>query len=119
MPDRIAPIPCSRTPKCSVRPYQSALNTLVEIDGGPKESATFIVVVLLHAKSSEPPHYSGIFGPPADSTSPDAALVASGLLSGSQYGRSASQPSGIFWASSRSRSALRSGSRCAQASNSG
>ena len=84
MPDRIAPIACSRTPKCSVRPYQWAVYSFVEIDGGPKESAPLIVVLLLPARSADPPHSSGSFGPSADSTSPDAARVASGLLPGSQ-----------------------------------
>ena len=44
--------------------------------------------------------------------------MASGLEPGSQCGMSASQPSGSFCASSRSSSVLRSGSRCAHASNS-
>src|SRR5687768_8039070 len=118
MPDRIDPIACSRTPKCSTRPYQSAVNSLVEIDGGPKDGTPLIVVLLLPAKSAEPPHNSGSFGATALSTWPNAARVASALEPGSQYGRSASQPSGSSWAVSLSSSALRSGSRCAQASKS-
>ncbi|CFS00457.1 Uncharacterised protein [Mycobacterium tuberculosis] len=75
-------------------------------------------MLLLPARSAEPPHNSGSFGPSADSTAPEAARVASALDPGSQWGKSASQPSGNFCASSRSSSALRSGSRRAQASNS-
>ena len=74
-----------------------------------------MVVLLLPAKSAEPPHNSGSFGPTAFSTLPDAARVASALSPGSQCGMSASQPSGNFSAVNRSSSALRSGSRCAQA----
>src|SRR5262245_21345804 len=116
MPDRIAPIACSRTPKCKVRPYHWAVYSLVGIDGGPKESAPFIVVLLPPAKSADPPQSSGSLGPTAESTAPDAALVARGFEPGSQDGRSASQPSGISLANSRSSNALRSGSRCAQSS---
>ncbi len=28
---------CSRMPKCSTRPYQSAVKSSVEIDGGPND----------------------------------------------------------------------------------
>src|SRR3984957_2381022 len=119
MPDRIAPIACSRMPKCKVRPYQSAVNSFVEIDGGPNDLTLSMVVLLLPARSAEPPHNSGSFGPTADSTLPDAALVANALDPGSQCGMSASQPSGSSCAVNRSNSALRSGSRFAQASNSG
>src|SRR6202035_1356149 len=89
MPDKMAPMACSRIPKCRVRPYQWAVYSLVEIDGGPKESTPFMVVLLLPAKSAEPPHNSGSFGPTADSTAPDAARVANALDPGSQCGMSA------------------------------
>ena len=106
-------------PKCSTRPYQSAVKSSVEIDGGPNDFTSLMVVLLLPARSAEPPHNSGSFGATSLSTWPNAARVASGLEPGSQYVRSASQPSGSSWASSRSSSFLRSGSRSAHASNSG
>ena len=109
---------CSRTPKCSTRPYQSAVYSLVEIDGGPNDGTPLMVVLLLPARSAEPPHSSGSFGATALRTSPNAARVASPFEPGSQCGMSASQPSGSSWASSRSSSFLRSGSRSAQASKS-
>ena len=75
---------CSRMPKCRVRPYQVASQSSVEIDGGPNDFTPFIVVLLLPARSADPPHSSGSFGPTADSTSPEAARVATALEPGSQ-----------------------------------
>ena len=49
-------------PKCSTRPYQSAVKSSVEIDGGPNDFTSLIVVLLLPARSAEPPHNSGSFG---------------------------------------------------------
>ena len=46
-----------------------------------------MVVLLLPARSAEPPHNSGSFGATALSTSPNAARVASGLEPGSQCGQ--------------------------------
>ena len=109
---------CSRIPKCRVRPYQVAVQSSVEIDGGPKDFAPLIVVLLLPARSAEPPQSSGSTGPIAERTSPEAARVATGLEPGSQCGNAASQPSGSLPASRRSSNALRSGSRLAQASKS-
>ena len=84
MPDRIEPIACSRTPKCSTRPYQSAVKSSVEIDGGPNDFTPLMVVLLLPARSAEPPHSSGSFGATSLSTWPNAARVASALEPGSQ-----------------------------------
>ena len=78
-----------------------------------------MVVLLLPARSAEPPHSSGRFGPILASTSPDAARVASALEPGSHCGRAASQPSGsslgqqaiqqplAFWLACRPRLELR------------
>ena len=79
MPDRIDPIACSRMPKCSTRPYQSAVKSSVEMDGGPNDFTPLMVVLLLPARSAEPPHSSGSFGATSLSTWPNAARVASGL----------------------------------------
>src|SRR5690348_8936810 len=86
MPLRIEPIACSRIPKCSVRPYGLACHSLVEASVGPNESAPFIVVRLLSARSAEPPHSSGRTSASALSTSPEALRVARPLGSGSQLG---------------------------------
>ena len=59
-----------------------------------ERSAPLMVVLLLPARSADPPHSSGSFGATALSTAPNAARVASALEPGSQCGRSASQPSG-------------------------
>ena len=75
-----------------------------------------MVVLLLPARSADPPHSSGSTGPIAESTSPEAARVATALEPGSQCGSADAQPSGSFPASRRSSSFLRSGSRVAQAS---
>ncbi|CPU61061.1 Uncharacterised protein [Mycobacteroides abscessus] len=83
---------------------------------GPKESAPLMVVLLLPARSAEPPHSSGSLAPSAESVSPEAARVATALEPGSQDGSPASQPCGNARAWRRSSSALRSGSRAAQAS---
>ena len=45
-----------------MRPYQSAVKSSVEIDGGPNDLTPLIVVLLLPARSAEPPHSSGSFG---------------------------------------------------------
>ena len=49
---------------------------------GPNESAPSIVVLLLSARSAEPPHSSGSTSASASSTSPDALRVATPLGSG-------------------------------------
>src|SRR5215467_15864402 len=46
IPLRIEPIACSRTPKCSVRPYGLAAHMSVDAFSGPNESAPFMVVLL-------------------------------------------------------------------------
>jgi hypothetical protein len=68
MPDRIDPIACSRMPKCNTLPYQSAVKSSVEIDGGPNDLTPLIVVLLLPARSAEPPHNSGSLGATSLST---------------------------------------------------
>jgi hypothetical protein len=85
---------CSRTPKWSVRPYGLACHSFVDADSGPNESAPFMVVLLLSARSAEPPHSSGSTSASEFSTSPDALRVATPLGSGSQEGSASAQPSG-------------------------
>ena len=50
---------CSRMPKCSVRPYGPPLHILVWWAAGMKLGSPSIVVLLLSARSAEPPHSSG------------------------------------------------------------
>ena len=57
MPFMIAPIACSRMPKCRIRPYGEP-----PCASGRNESAPSISVLLLSARSAEPPHSSGIAG---------------------------------------------------------
>src|SRR6266511_1653899 len=94
IPLRIAPIPCSRMPKCSVRPYQSPGNALVEYSGGTNDGSPSIVVLLLSARSAEPPHSYGRTGAIALLTSPEALRVAIPLASALNSGSAAVQPSG-------------------------
>ena len=110
-------MPCSRMPKCSVRPYSSPGNSLVAYSGGTNDGSPFIVVLLLSARSAEPPHSSGSTGASASSTLPDAARVAMPFGSagelGQRVGPARRAACGVV---SRSNSAVRSGLAAAQAS---
>ena len=59
MPFMIAPMACSRTPKWSVRPYGPPDHILVCRSAGRNEAAPLTAVLLLSARSAEPPHSSG------------------------------------------------------------
>ena len=86
-------MPCSRMPKCSVRPYSSPGNALVAYSAGTNDGSPFIVVLLLSARSAEPPHSSGSTGASASSTLPEAARVAMPLASAGNSGSASVQPS--------------------------
>ena len=79
-------------------------------DGEPS-----IVVLLDSARSAEPPHSSGMTGPIAFRTLPDAARVETSLPA-SKTGRAASSSAGSLRASTRSSSAAASGLPDCQAS---
>ncbi|SLB60026.1 Uncharacterised protein [Mycobacteroides abscessus subsp. abscessus] len=53
------------------------------MEKGPNESAPLMVVLLLPARSAEPPHSSGRIGPSALSAEPEALRVATPLASAS------------------------------------
>ena len=60
MPFMIAPMPCSRMPKCSTRPASgSAFHILVARSSGRNDGTPSMVVLLEPARSAEPPHSSG------------------------------------------------------------
>src|SRR5918997_5225989 len=94
MPFMIAPIPCSRTPKCSVRPYGPPDHILVCRSAGRNDGSPLTAVLLLSARSADPPHSSGSTGYRAASTSPEALRVATPFGSASQLGSLSAQPSG-------------------------
>ncbi len=114
MPLQIAPMACSRTPKWSVRPYGCPGNAAVACAAGTNESAPFMVVLLLSARSADPPHSSGRVSASADSTCPEARRVAMPTSSGSNTGSASVQPSGSWRVRSRSCNAERCGLSCAQ-----
>ena len=82
---------CSRIPKCITRPY--GLAPAIWLDAGKKEVPASIVVLLLSARSAEPPQNSGKFFAIAAITFPEAALVAISLSLGN-IGNSLSQSAG-------------------------
>src|SRR6185437_14608326 len=94
MPLRMAPMVCSRMPKCSVRPYGLPGNILVWWSAGMKDGSPFIVVSLLPARSADPPHSSGSTGARALSTWPEALRVARPFSLASNAGSVSAQPSG-------------------------
>ena len=110
-------MPCSRMPKCRVRPYQSPGKDFVEYSGGTNDGSPSIVVLLLSARSAEPPHSSGSAGAIALITSPDAFRVAIPLLSALNAGSASVHPSGRVREASRSNSARRSALAPPHASN--
>jgi hypothetical protein len=104
-------------PKCRVRPYQSPGNDLVAYSGGTNDGSPSIVVLLLSARSAEPPHSSGRTGATALITSPEALRVAIPFGSGLNSGSASVQPVGSARWESRSKRALRSGLVCAHCWN--
>ena len=83
---------CSRMPKCRVRPYALPGNISVWCSAGMNDGSPFIVVLLLPARSAEPPHSSGSTGARAFSTSPEALRVAMPLASGREGRQRPVQP---------------------------
>ena len=61
---------------------------------GPNEGCPSIVVLLLSARSAEPPQSSGSTSASAFSTAPEALRVDTPFGSGSQDGSAFSQPAG-------------------------
>ena len=95
MPFMMAPMPCSRMPKCSTRPASgSPVHWSVERLSGMKDEASSIVVLLDSARSAEPPHSSGITPATALITAPDALRVATPLGSASKVGSASASPTG-------------------------
>ncbi len=78
---------CSRMPKCSVRPYSSPGKSLVACAAGTNDGSPFMVVLLLSARSAEPPHSSGSTGARASRILPEAARVATPLASAGKVGQ--------------------------------
>ena len=109
IPLRMAPMACSRMPKCRVRPYGWPGKRRDCRSAGRKLGSPSMVVLLDSARSAEPPHSSGSFGASAVSTLPDAARVATPLASASQEGSASSQPGDSSPTTSRSWRALPSG----------
>src|SRR3954464_6065962 len=105
----IAPIACSRTPKCSVRPYGPPDHIFVCRLAGRNDGSPLTAVLLLSARSAEPPHSSGTAGWSAASPAPEALRVAPPLGSASHVGRFSAQPSGRVRVLIRARSAAPSG----------
>ena len=104
----MAPMACSRMPKCRFRPPGVVVQVSVVISSGPKEGSPLMKVLLDPARSAEPPHSSGRVFPRACRVASEAFRVATDSPT-SQVGRSASNPSGSFRAASRSNRALPSG----------
>src|SRR5688572_13809438 len=84
-PFTIAPIACSRTPKCMLRPP-----TLVALR--PPASFALRSVLVDGARSAEPPISHGVFVASTLSTVPDESRDAIPFLSAGNTGRSASHP---------------------------
>ena len=117
MPFMIAPMPCSRMPKWSTRPwYGSAFHSSTPPPSGRNDGADLIVVLLEPARSAEPPQSSGISGASALITSPEATRVATPFSLASNVGSASARPSGRVRALSRCRSVALSGLAFDQAS---
>ncbi len=117
MPFKIAPMPCSRMPKCSVRPYGLPGHIFVWCSAGMNDGSPSMVVLFDSARSAEPPHSSGSTGASAVRILPEARRVPVPLGSAGKPGSAASQPSGSWCLASRSNSALRSALAAAQVLN--
>src|SRR4051812_49768747 len=94
MPFRMAPMLCSRTPKCSVRPYGLPDHILVWRASGRKEGSPSIVVLLDSARSAEPPHSSGSTGASAVRILPEARRVPVPLGAAGEGREAAPPPAG-------------------------
>ncbi len=95
MPFMIAPMACSRMPKCSTRPaYGSPWNIFDERSCGMNDGTLSMVVLLEPARSADPPHSSGSVVAAALMTLPEATRVATPLGSASKVGSEAAQPDG-------------------------
>ena len=120
MPFMIEPIACSRIPKCRVRPYGPPGHILVWNSAGVKLGSPSMVVLLLSARSAEPPHSSGTITASAESTLPEAARVETAFalpsFSVGKLGRFLAQPAGSSRRIIRSSSAAPSASPAAQSS---
>ena len=99
-------MPCSRIPKCRVRPYSLPGNALVAYSDGMNEGSPSMVVLLLSARSAEPPHSSGSTGASAPRILPEAARVARPFSSAGNTGSASCQPSGRVRVDIRSQSFL-------------
>ena len=88
----------------------------MELVEGRKEFPPSIVVLLLSAKSAEPPHISGSFPARALITSPDALRVAISFPA-SKFGTKESQSEGSCWERIRDKVLARSGSELFHESN--
>ena len=97
-----------------MRPYGFA--PFIPLDDGKNESPPSIVVLLLSAKSAEPPQNSGSTPAIALITFPEAARVATSFP-GSNTGSAESHPVGNSRLTRRSRSAALSGCAAFQESN--
>src|SRR6516225_2610750 len=87
MPLVAAPMPCSRTPKWTLRPANSSGKN------SPAPSNTRLLLLDL-ARSAEPPTSQGIFWARAFRVLPELSRVAMPLGSAGKAGRLLSQPSG-------------------------
>src|SRR3954447_2650486 len=106
MPFMIAPMACSRMPKCSTRPASgSAFHILVARSPGRNDGAPSMVVLFDSARSAEPPQSSGSCPAIALITLLEALRVAIPFSSAGNDGRWSAQPSGRLRGWSRSNSA--------------
>ena len=115
MPDEIAAIACSRTPKWTLRPAQphspptAPCRSAGWNDGLWKSPAPLSAVSVEGLRSAEPPTSSGTRAAIALMTLPPAERVAIGLSVAANFGSSASHPAGSSPFVTRSNSAARSG----------
>ena len=110
-------MPCSRMPKCSVRPYGLPGHISDWRLTGRKDGSPSIVVLLDSARSAEPPHSSGSTGASAVRILPDVRRVPVPFGSAGKTGSAASHPSGRDPEDNRAKSDPRSGFSFSQAAN--
>lgn len=109
MPFMMAPMPCSRTPKWTLRPPGVLdVNT----------PASFMNVLVEGFRSAEPPTIHGTFLAIALSTCPELSRVANPFGSALNTGMSLSQPAGMSRASIVSSSAASFGNFALYSANS-
>ena len=116
MPLRIAPMACSRIPKCRIRPAGAGLQCSVFHLAGTNEPPPSMVVLFDSARSAEPPQSSGSLAAKALITLPDAARVAISVPA-SNLGSAASRSLGRSPASSLAKRSADSGLADFQALN--